>query len=154
MKRILAITSLILTFGCSEDTQPPETQEDMDVSSDPAPDTEDTEDMELDVRPDGPIYCDTVAECPRGHLCDFGECHQVRGCVVLIEEVKDEGCWFDHGEGFPEGYYSAVECETDADCTNADEPSCIARVCSALTPCDEDTDCGAEQECYASFYCL
>lgn len=97
--------------------------------------------------------CRRDSDCTRGETCHVNVCAGAGGCVFLTDFKPGVGCYFDHGLDFDDGLFSPTECEEDSDCTNPEEPNCIARICSRLTPCTEDDECPEEMTCRHYFYC-
>jgi hypothetical protein len=133
-----------------------------DDSKPPPPTSIELVDMETDKDVEGDLIedvnqptegspCRRNSDCPRGTTCHVDTCIGARGCVFLA--FPGVGCFFDHGMDFDEGLFSTAECQEDSDCANPDEPNCIARICSRLTPCTEDDQCAENQTCRHAFYC-
>ncbi|QED26181.1 hypothetical protein FRD01_02680 [Microvenator marinus] len=139
----------IVLLSCSDD----QVVEAPDMPADAGPDFNDMQDMldDPDMDTDALIPCSRDTDCPRGTSCNIDVCLALRGC--LFNGTPDKGCYFDHGEDFSEGYFTAPECTTSEECTDPSEPNCIAKVCSRLTPCEEDEMCPEGQQCSQRVYC-
>lgn len=152
MRLLFFLFSALALAGCSDDSGAPPNQV-LDMGQDQEKDiAEDVADVAPDIAPED-IVCSKLSDCPRHYSCHEKACVKVLGCVTTSEFEPETGCSFDHGEETFSGYFSAAECESDSDCTNPEEPNCIARICSRFTPCTEDIECSSGEECRFWLYC-
>lgn len=156
MKYLLVFLLGAITPSCTDESKPiSERDLDVDQGVDLMTDLSDVSgvfDMSEDLPPKE-ITCRRDSDCPRGNTCHDGVCASAQGCVFLTDFRPEVGCYFDHGLDFDEGLFSPSECEMESDCTDPEEPNCIARICSRLTPCTQDIDCPDEMTCRHYFYC-
>lgn len=147
MKFFMALS--ILVMSCASDSS---SLMEPDMGDTGTADLSEDLDLEEDLTPQE-MTCRRDNECPRGKTCHVNICAGARGCVFLSDFEPQIGCYFDHGLDFDEGLFSPTECVEDSDCASPEEPNCIARVCSGLTPCTEDNECPGELTCRHNFYC-
>lgn len=150
MKKHLLVLTL-LPFACSDDPTPPPVV-DMNADMNVEDISEDfTEDTSTDDSVMEDIPCSRDTDCPRGTTCHVNICAGATGCTFL--SFPDLGCYFEHDLDTDQGLFTAAECESDEECPNSEEPTCIARVCSNLTPCEVDEECPGSQTCRHRLYC-